>query len=158
MFINIYLSSKNHTSLNTFVRFFLKITRTKQIDASAFLVQHSKPRLIKKFSVLKSPHVNKKAQDQFEFRVYNKQLSLYSLQGLKLLRVLKQIQHKLFADVKIKVGFVFNDSKLQKKVRKKFNPNKIVLTKNQANESSSKFHLQLLDMYGEFHFKNDCKV
>ena len=157
MFINIYLSSKNYTSLNTFVRFFFKITKTRQIDASAFLVQHSKPRLTKKFSVLKSPHVNKKAQDQFEFRVYNKQLSLYSFQSLKLLKVLKQIQHKLFADVKIKVGFVFNDSKLKKKVRKKFNPNKIVLTKNKANESFSKSHLQLLDMYGEFHFKTTVK-
>ena len=154
MFINIYLSSKNYTSLNTFVRFFFKITKTKQIKASAFLVQHSKPRLIKKFSVLKSPHVNKKAQDQFEFHVYKKQLSFYSFQGLKFLMVLKQIQRKLFADVKIKIGFVFNDSKLQKKVQKKFNPNKIVLTKNKANELSSKFHLQLLDMYGEFHLKS----
>ena len=158
MFINIYLSSKNRASLNTFVRFFFKITKTKQIGASAFLVQYSKPRLTKKFSVLKSPHVNKKAQDQFEFHVYNKQLSLYSFQGLKLIKVLKRIQHKLFADVKIKVGYVFNESKLKKKGWKKFNPNKVALTRNQANESFSKFHLQLLDMYGEFHFKNDYKV
>ena len=155
MFINIYLSSKNYTSLNTFLRFFVKMIKNKHIKTSAFLAQHSKPRLTKKFSILKSPHVNKKAQDQFEFHVYKKQLSLYSFQGLKVLMILKRIQCKLFADVKIKVGVVFNDSKLHKKIRKNLNPNRIILKKNKVNDSLSKVYLQLLDMHGETHFKND---
>ena len=92
MFINIYISSKNSISLNTFLRFFLKISKNKRIKTNIYSIQHSKPKLTKKFSILKSPHVNKKAQDQFEFRVYRKQLSLYSYLGLKLLMILKKIQ------------------------------------------------------------------
>ena len=155
MFINIYVSSKNSISLNTFLRFFLKISKNKQIKTNIYSIQHSKPKLTKKFSILKSPHVNKKAQDQFEFRVYRKQLSLYSYQGLKLLMILKKIQCKLFADVKIKVEFVLNENKFYKETHKKFNPNKFSLKKNKVNSLSSKSYLQFLDVYGEPYFKNN---
>jgi len=98
------------------------------------------------YTVLRSPHVNKKAQDQFEFRVYRKQLSLYSYQGLKLLMILKKIQCKLFADVKIKIEFVLNENKFYKETHKKFNPNKFSSKKNKVNSLSSKSYLQLLCM------------
>jgi len=141
--------------LNTFLRFFFKISKNKQLKTNIFSVQHSKPRLTKKFSILKSPHVNKKAQDQFEFHVYRKQLSLYSFQGLKLLMILKKIQCKLFADVKIKVEFVLNESKFNTETHKKFNPNEFFLKKNKINSLSSKSYLQLLDIYGDAYFKNN---
>ena len=139
MFINIYISSKNSISLNTFLRFFLKISKNKRIKTNIYSIQHSKPKLTKKFSILKSPHVNKKAQDQ----------------GLKLLMILKKIQCKLFADVKIKVEFVLNENKFYKETHKKFNPNKFSSKKNKVNSLSSKSYLQFLDVYGETYFKNN---
>ena len=35
-----------------------------------------------KFTVLKSPHVNKTAQEQFEYRIYKKQLKCFAFQSV----------------------------------------------------------------------------
>ena len=57
------------------------------------------------FTILKSPHVNKKAQEQFEIFVFSKQLTLYSIKKLKYLFYLKKIQESLFSNVKVKIKF-----------------------------------------------------
>ena len=153
MFVNIYVYSKNSVSLNTFLSFFFKVCKNKRIKTHFFSIQHSKPKLIKKFTVLKSPHVNKKAQEQFEFRVYKNQLSIYSYQNLKILTVLKKIQSRLFADVKVKVKFVFHHKKFEKEKKEKLNPNKIFSKRKCENKLKTKVYLKLLDIYGETYFK-----
>ena len=154
MFVNIYVYSKNYVSLKTFLNFFFKVCNDKNLKTYFVLIQHSKPKVIKKFTVLKSPHVNKKAQEQFEFRLYKNQLSIYSYQHLKLLTILKKIQAKLFADIKIKVQFVFNYKKFEKEKKEKFNPNKVFSKKKCGNKSKTNIYLKLLDIHGEIHFKN----
>lgn len=154
MFVNIHVFSKNYISLKAFLNFFFKVCNTERMKTYFVLIQHSKPKVIKKFTVLKSPHVNKKAQEQFEFCLHKNQLSIYSYQNLKLLTILKKIQTTLFADIKIKVQFVFNYKKFQKEKKEKLNPNKVFSKKISENKSKTHVYLKLLDIYGENHFKN----
>ena len=60
------------------------------------------------FSVLQSPHVNKKSQEQFEFNVYSKHLKIQICQLNKFLFFWKWIKTKLFFDIQIKVHFFLN--------------------------------------------------
>jgi len=127
MFVNIYLYSKNSNSLKFFLKFFSQLCQDKKIQVNFFSVHFQKPKAKKKFTVLKSPHVNKRAQEQFEFCVYKNQISIYSFQTFKFLTVLKKIQLKLFPDVKIKIKFLLNDKIFEKTKEKNFNPNSFFL-------------------------------
>lgn len=93
------------------------------------LTQHSKPKVIQKFTVLKSPHVNKKAQEQFEFCLYKNQLSIYSYQTLKLLTILKKFKLNYLQTLKLKCNLYSIIKSLRKK-KEKFNPNKVFQKEN----------------------------
>jgi len=157
MFVNIHLYSKNYLSLNAFMNFFLKFHKEKSINTNYSPVQYSKPKITKKFTVLKSPHVNKKAQEQFEYRLHKRQISFYWFQSFKMLMLLKKVQTKLFPDVKIKIRFMLNTSKIKKVSQQKLNPNNLSLVKNCEKKVKSKVYLKLLDVYGEANFKN-CRM
>ena len=75
------------------------------------------------YTVLKSPHVNKKAQEQFEYRLHKRQISFYWFQSFKMLMLLKKVQTKLFPDVKIKIRFMLNTSKIKKVSQPKIGKN-----------------------------------
>ncbi len=82
----------------------------------------------KKFlTILKSPHVNKTAQEQFESKLYSKQLSMYSLRNWQLLLFLKKVRTYLFPDVKMKIKFILNKSLLEKTKRNIFSPSNFKL-------------------------------
>lgn len=57
----------------------------------------------KKLTILKSPHVNKKAKDQFEFRFYNALivLKLYSIDP----SLLEKIHSRVPADLLLKLSY-----------------------------------------------------
>ena len=152
MFVNLYIYSKNFTSLNAFLVFILKIFENKLTKTFFLTFQHSKPTAVKKITILKSPHVNKKAQEQFEYRIYKTQISLHTSQMLKLLKILKRIQFKLFADVNVKLRIGVNDRKFNLKSRKRLNPNKPFLKTNHKRKLKTISYLKLLDMYGENSF------
>jgi len=149
MFVNIFISSKNLVSLNASLVFILKSLGDIRTKTSFSASQHSKPTTIKKVTVLKSPHVNKKAQEQFESRMYKTQVSLYTAQTLKFLKILKKIQFKLFADVNIKIRVVISDRKFNLESKKKLNPNEFFSKKKKSKKLKTNSYLKLLDMYGE---------
>ena len=118
--------------------------------------------------------MNKKAQEQFEFRYYSKQIALHSTQNYKHLIFIKTVKANLFSDIKIKTKFSVN-KKEENKLRKQiFNPNnfqvKIVAsqesqsydfkrntylkiknyynTRNNLNKTMTRY-LKVLDIYGE---------
>ena len=73
MFIYLKASSKDQKTLEKFVQLFSKL------EASTFVIKCLPKKKKRKFvTVLKSPHVNKTAQEQFEFRFYNKQFLINS--------------------------------------------------------------------------------
>ena len=65
----------------------------------------------KKFiTVLKSPHINKTAQEQFEFRNYSCQLFLYSPRPLLVLIVLKRLFKSVFLGLKFELKVLLESS------------------------------------------------
>ena len=82
----IKISSKNKETLQLFLMFLSKL------ENNNLLIKYFPKQKIKKFiTILKSPHINKSAQEQFEFRVYTKKLQISSPQHLKFLCFLKRV-------------------------------------------------------------------
>jgi hypothetical protein len=78
-------------------------------------------------TILKSPHVNKKAQEQFESKFFSKQISIYSSNSSQFLLFLKKIKIYLFPDVKIKVKFILNKNLSEKAKTNILNPSNFKL-------------------------------
>ena len=82
MFINIHVSSKSAKSIKLISSFFTNETFTKKLNllTSEFFFQN--PTSTRIFTVLKSPHVNKTAQEHFEYRLYTRQFKVHSSKRL----------------------------------------------------------------------------
>ena len=96
------------------------------------------------FTVLKSPHVNKTAQTQFEQRLYKNQLTVYSSNYLKLIYFIKYFSEKNFSDVKFKIKLIKNKN------------NNFILKKTTSflnNEVKPTSFFKILDSIGEVNFK-----
>ena len=109
MFIVISLKSKNIKSLIFFFKIFKKFSLSKNIKKL-----HTTKK-IKRITVLKSPHVNKTAQQHFEYELYLKNIYIKNLQIFKLLIILKKIKNNLCCDVSINIKFDINNKKNYKK-------------------------------------------
>lgn len=98
MYFDIKIYSKNKNSLNKFLFFISNINIPLK---TVFNVPNEKKKTF--LTVLKSPHVNKDAQDQFEFKMFSKSLIVYSNQPKLFILVLKKIINESFSDIKIKI-------------------------------------------------------
>jgi ribosomal protein S10 len=155
MFFYIELSAKNKNSLKKFLNFLAKVKHPNLIVSS-----FSKKKIRQFVTVLKSPHVNKTAQEQFEFRIYTRKLRVKSLQSLKFLLILKRIKKLSFPGVNLKIKSVFEKRKEIKNVLTSVNPEKLNVNFFNARNSFKndrakkiKKYLQALDCYGEYSLK-----
>lgn len=158
MFINIKISSKNKNSLQNFLKIFNRFCKKKKFKANYLIKYYSKQRQINIFTILKSPHVNKKAQEQFEYRLFSKQINIFSFQMLKFVILVKQINTKLCSDVKMNIKLIFNKNKTKKIQIKTLNPANFNLSffqnkKLNKTQNQIKLYLKLLDIYGEIYFR-----
>ena len=166
MFINVYLHSKNFNKIKIFVRFFKKVLFNRHLNIKISIKNFNKYTLKKEFSILKSPHVNKKAQEQFYYSTYRQQISLFSYQPLLILKILKLIKSSCaFAGVNIQIKIAVNSSKFYKTLLREIKINRYFLhsTKNikslkkinsLSNLTKTKVvnlnsYLQLCDLNGE---------
>jgi len=121
-------------------------------------------------TILKSPHVNKAAQEQFESRLFSKQINIHALKSKQFLLILKRIKTYLFPDVKIKTKFILNKNLMEKARMNVLNPSnfklnalkQIKLTRkiNAKNEkcrvnkililAQTKHFLKVFDIFSEF--------
>lgn len=85
MFIILSIYSKNANSLTNFLKFFYKLKKEKFLKLKLYTKQSQKKKNFSFFSVLQSPHINKKSQEQFEYNVYCKQLKIQIYQINKFL-------------------------------------------------------------------------
>jgi ribosomal protein S10 len=85
MFIILSIYSKNVNSLTNFLKFFYKLKLNKVLKLKFHIIQSQKKNLFSFFSTLQSPHVNKKSQEQFEYRIRNKRLRMHVSQITKFL-------------------------------------------------------------------------
>jgi ribosomal protein S10 len=108
MFIILSIYSKNLDSLTNFLKFFYKLKKKNFLNLE--LKQSQKKKSFFFVSVLQSPHVNKKSQEQFESNVYAKHLKIKVYQLNKFLFICKLIKTKLFFDITIKLKFLSGDN------------------------------------------------
>ena len=140
MFFNIYIFSKNYHSLNNFVKFLnIKLKNLKVIKRN---------RKINKTTVtfLKSPHVNKTAQEHFSFNYFTKNLIIKVKKPLLALFIIKFLKKKLFLDVKFKIK-ILNNSHYRKTILKnQIHPNNFKLVNSKIG---LKKYLTVLNKYGK---------
>ena len=108
MYLNIAIRSKNYNSLKSFLRIFKTLTKTEELKLNKILKVFQHKRFKKVFTVLRSPHVNKSAQEQFEYNLFVKHVNIKSQQILKILIILKKIKTISFSDILVKLKFIIN--------------------------------------------------
>lgn len=156
MFFYVKVSSKNKKSLNLFLKF-LSLVKIK----IPCLVVSSFPKINKKkfLTVLKSPHVNKTAQEQFEFKFYSKKFLVLPLQHKKFIYIIKKINSHSFFDINIEIKVLVNNRFYFKSLFNNLNPNETntdffnLKLPSIIKHYKVKKYCQLLDSYGEFYLK-----
>lgn len=123
---NLTIRSKNKTSINEFFSFF---NENKLYSSNVIKKYFQKKMKKKKLTILKSPHVNKKAQEQFEIRLFKKQFKIKTTQNLKYLIFLKRLNSKLFPDIEINLKCITNNKNIKKLGLSIFNPNNFKINK-----------------------------
>lgn len=99
-YIKICIQSKHQYYIDQFIILFNKKSRTLFKSVKQLFIQKKyQPR----FSVLTSPHVNKKAQEQFEIRIYYWQIKVQTFELLKLGIFLKKVNESVFPNLNFKL-------------------------------------------------------
>ena len=177
MFFYLKVSCKDKRILKKYISFFTKI-KSLPIFIKPF-PKHEKRKFI---TVLKSPHVNKTAQEQFEYRFFSKHFLVFSFKPLIFFLLLKKLKNFSFSGIKLEVKGLFEKNKTHKYALKLISPDNIVLGNNHLNKQSfkkkkkrykiselvlsgsdlkfslSKKYIQLFDSYGEIYLKNTFYV
>lgn len=165
--------SKNKNSLS---RNFLLFTSNSSLNFHVVKKYFQKKTEKHFLTILKSPHVNKSAQEQFEFHLFSKQLSIFPFKRSHYTYILKKVRNTLFSDVMLKIKSSINKEKKNNTRLVIFNPNNFKLNINKSlitqkkrldelknikqlknfdekNNKKVKLMLQTFDIYGEF-----CKI
>jgi ribosomal protein S10 len=158
MFFFIQISSKNKETLKLFLRFLSKFDSS---NLNLVLKYFPKQKIKKFITILKSPHVNKSAQEQFEFRVYTKKLFINSTQHLKFLYFLKKLQNTIFPFVNLKVKGSYNSKLTITSILNQLESNRLSVgffSKNKFKKNTDLMlfaqYFNLLDCKGEYIIKN----
>ena len=175
MFFYLKVSCKDKRILKKFIKVLTKIT-----SLPIFLKSFPTCEKRKFVTVLKSPHVNKTAQEQFEYRFYSKHFLIRSFKPLTLFLLLKKLKTLSFPGINLEIKGLFERNKTNKHSLKIISPDNIVLattslahdnkqifkldtrartaqtaSKNSdANFLLSKKYIQLFDLYGETYLRN----
>lgn len=165
MFIIIFIYSKNLNSLTNFLKFFYKLKRNKVIKMKFHSIQSQRKKKFSFFSTLKSPHANKKSQEQFEYSKHSKKLKIRVSQITKFLAVWKIVKTALFPDIQIKTQLRIQNKLLNPILLSKINYDKFSdlrffkprvghLRYPDVLSTTVRTSLSLLDIRGEILLKN----
>lgn len=105
MFILVEFCSKNKKS--NYYLYLLIFGYIKNLLKKINLNKNSKT----KFSILKSPHVHKKAQQQIEQNYYKKRILFVLFENEKLFVILKKLFSSTFQDLAINYSFIHESKK-----------------------------------------------
>lgn len=117
MYFYLKVFSKNKKSLHEFLIFLSKIK-------SPIIIFCNFPQKKTKtfFTLLKSPHVNKTAQEQFEYKIFSKTLSVWSPQYKLLLILLKKTIKTSFPGIQIQLTCLVSSKYEKKSLVNSLNP------------------------------------
>ena len=165
MFFYLKVSCKDKRILKNFLHF---LTKLDFLPISLKSFPKNKKR--KFVTVLRSPHVNKTAQEQFEFRLYSKHLLIHSFKPLTFLLLLKKLKSLSFTGLNLEIKGFVEKNKMYKHTLKVVNPDNIILHSLKNLNRSTKYsnknlkqvaknynynfllcrkYIQLFDLYGE---------
>ena len=99
------ITSKNEKSLKNFLYFFFKYLNAKFNVIQKSVITYNNQKIV---TLLKSPHVNKTAQEHFEVRLFTRKVLIKGVYLKKNLMFLKKILNKLFQDIYIQLEFTTN--------------------------------------------------
>ena len=154
MIIVIKISSKNYRSLHNFITKLLNknfIFKFKSFVKETKIINPTKSVI---YSVLKSPHVNKIAQEQFVYKIYNIKLKFFFFQPNLLLLFLKIIKNMLVSDIKINYKIILNKTLYKQNLKVLFNINRLYFYNKKEKLFLLKNFLKFNFMHGEFLLKN----
>jgi len=168
MFFYLKISCKDKRILKKFLYFF------KKLEFFPVLLKSFPKSEKRKFvTVLKSPHVNKTAQEQFEYRYYSRHFFIRSFKPLTFFLFLKKLKNLSFPGINFEVKSFINRNKSHKHVLQIISPDNITFKKVQSHQKKrvkqdlaqatsvlfsksekpflvlSKKYMQLFDLYGE---------
>lgn len=144
----ITLYSKDKESLNSFFKFLKHNLKTQSIQTPLNFIKKKTAK--KKITVLKSPHVNKTAQEQFEYTIYSIKISFYSYRTKKYLIVLKRIKNQLFPDINIKIDVEGSIKNRQTFISSfSLNPNNFTFSLYKFNSMNQKLNIKVLKKNGQ---------
>jgi len=137
MFVFLNIKTKNINKIYFYLKnFFFKF------DIYFLILKQSLKKKKKKFTVLKSPLINKKSKESFDFRVFHITILLYVFDINYFLFLLNKIKNNIFIDIHIKIFLVYFKTIFFKKLNN-------FLLKNYINCK----YLKLLDIIGEINLK-----
>ena len=165
----IIIKSKNIHALNLFILFCLKknLTNLKTIYIK-------KRKKIIPITLPRSPHVHKKAQEQFEYRIFSKTFKILTDNDIEYLIFLKKIKTKLFPEIKLKIVFLINKIKELTKRQNLIKPSNFFINKKYFCQKDQKYkklyyfnsfnthkkikqYLKIFDCYGEIKLYKNLK-
>jgi ribosomal protein S10 len=169
----VFLPLVSSFRINTYKKAYrCKINKKKYIMKKKIngLLSYSQQKQNRKvFTTLKSPHVNKTAQEQIEYRLFSIRINIFSFQILKFLVLIKKIQMKLGPDIEIQMKFILNNKIIKKVKLISLNPDNYKINLffsykkkdidsinilQKFNKTQILFYLKLFDIYGELNFKS----
>jgi ribosomal protein S10 len=108
------IKSKNKKSMFNFLSFFKDVSKQKM--KSRIQKKRLQKKNYKRITLLKSPHVHKSAQTQFECRIYKTEISIALSNTVNFLILMKKLLNRSFYDIKITLNFFFKGEGKQKPV------------------------------------------
>ena len=154
------VTSKTKKSLYDFLSFL----NSTSIDFNTIKKNFKNKKRKTKFTILKSPHIYKTAQEQFQSSFFSNKIAIYSNSNFQFLIFLKKIKNNLFPDLKIKIKFPINKNVANKTQTLILNPNnfklnilnKLLHQKNKIKKHKKKNYkeiehlIKIFDLHGEF--------
>lgn len=128
----IVIKSKNIISKKNFLSAFKEITSNNSFSVKK---QFPKKVRIQKVTILKSPHVNKSSQEQFETRFFETQFTIKNIKIFKYLILLKKLNFNLFSDVDLVLKYNIQKKSTKKLSLKIFTPENFKFNKFSDTEN-----------------------
>jgi len=145
------IESKNEKSLKYFLLFFFKHLKTKFNIIQKPTIAKTNRKII---TFLKSPHVNKTAQEHFDMHLFSRKILVkgYSLE--KTLIFSKKVLTRLFQDISIHLELVTSKHVSKKSSLSLFNPNKNKLSNKNFSKANLKRYKQKIKLKNFIHRQN----
>lgn len=155
MKLHLKIFSKNKNSQILFIKAVNRILHESHLNLNCLIKNSQQTKTKQIFTVLKSPHANKTAQEQFQYNISSKRIKFYTFRFPKLIIILQKLQKELFPDVLAKIYLVLKVNDLKKFKNYTSNP-KLYQLKMVKHRNPNKFspYLTFFDFCGGLELKS----